>query len=82
MVMPPKGIFQNELSFSYLDVSCNLITMFVAMVFCTEKRTNVLHYKNIWMKKLNTKLTSTTLQNFALIVLRLEIFLCPAFQKL
>ena len=75
MVMPPKGIFQNELSFSYLDVSCNLITMFVAMVYCTAKRTNVLHYKKIWMTKLNTKLTRIILQNIAL-------FLCPAFQKL
>ena len=66
--MPSKGI-KTSFSFSHLDVSFNLIFMFVAMVFCTAKRTNVLHYKKNMDENLNTKLARIILQNITTIVI-------------
>ena len=34
--------------------------MFAAMVLCTANHTNVLHYKNIWMKKFEHEIDENT----------------------
>ena len=50
MVMPPKGTFQNELSFCFLDVSCNLIIMLVALVFVPKNALMLSIKKNMGEK--------------------------------